>query len=72
MGTDYTNPMAFDVATIRKQIDSGEHCPEGFDPEEVKRWKAVYTCYFNSDYTISHGRRLNKELCVSDPNIHMI
>ena len=53
MGSDFTNPMAFDVDTMRKQIETGAHCPEGFDPEEVKRWKTVYTCYFNSDYTLA-------------------
>ena len=72
MGSDFTNPMVFDQAALRKKIELGEHCPPGVDPEEIKKWKIIYTCYFNSDLTISGGRRVNKEHCVSDPNINML
>ena len=52
MGSDFTNPMVFDQAALRKKIEEGEHCPPGVNSIEMKRWMMIYTCYFNSDLTI--------------------
>ena len=38
----------------------------------VKEWRSVYTTYFNKEFTIAEGRRVAKDKCVSNPNIHLI
>jgi signal recognition particle subunit SEC65 len=35
--------------------------------EELKSWKAIYLCYFNSELSVKEGRRLPKKLCVRNP-----
>ena len=35
--------------------------------EELKGWKSLYLCYFNSSYSLKKGRRLPKYLCVDNP-----
>jgi signal recognition particle subunit SEC65 len=35
--------------------------------EEMKSWKTLYLCYFNSELSVKQGRRLPKYLCVKNP-----
>jgi hypothetical protein len=35
--------------------------------EELKSYKAVYLCYFNSELSAKQGRRLPLKLCVKNP-----
>jgi hypothetical protein len=35
--------------------------------EELKGWKSLYMCYFNSNFSAKQGRRLPKYLCVQNP-----
>ena len=35
--------------------------------EDLKTWKSLYLCYFNSKLSIKQGRRLPKYLCVVNP-----
>jgi signal recognition particle subunit SEC65 len=35
--------------------------------EEMKSWKSLYLCYFNSELSVKEGRRLPKYLCVKNP-----
>lgn len=35
--------------------------------DEVKDWKTFYLVYFNSEKSVSQGRRLPQKLCVKNP-----
>jgi hypothetical protein len=35
--------------------------------DEVKQWKSIYLCYFNSDKSIAEGRRMPLSMCVKNP-----
>jgi len=70
METDFTNPMVFDVKSVKEQekevkMDLGE----GVD---VKKWNIIYPCYFDKNKTLVEGRRLPKENCIEEPNIHIL
>ena len=41
-------------------------------PPESKKWRCVYATYFDKSLTIKEGRRLPKEMCLDNPNIHLI
>jgi len=46
--------------------------PPDISLEEYKKWKCLYVTYFNKNLSIAEGRRVNKEFCVEDPNVHML
>ena len=70
METDFTNPMVFDVKSIKEQ--EKEMKVELGDDVDVTKWRSIYPCYFDKNKTIQEGRRLPKENCIEDPNIHVI
>ena len=46
--------------------------PPGLSQDVVKTWVSVYTTYFNADLSFNEGRRVKKDLCAENPNIHML
>jgi signal recognition particle subunit SEC65 len=38
----------------------------------LKKWKTIYTTYFNKNLTVSEGRRLSLDKCVENPNVHLL
>ena len=52
MDTDYLNPMLFNVVAMKEKYANGEHLPSDLSVEEVKKWKSVYTTYFNKNLSI--------------------
>ena len=53
METDFSNPMIFDQKVIK---DNGKsNIPQEMN---LKKWKTIYTTYFNKTLTVSEGRRL--------------
>ena len=70
METDISNPMVFDVNGIKKKQD--DTIGGGIGGHEVKKWNSVYTTYYNKNLTLKEGRRVPKELCLENPNIHFI
>ena len=71
METDFTNPMVFDVNDMRRRQEAGEHLKTA-TVDEVKKWRCVYTTYFNKSLTIKEGRRVGVEKCIEDPNVYML
>lgn len=35
--------------------------------DELKSWKSIYLCYFNSELSYKQGRRLPTKFCVKNP-----
>ena len=40
------------------------------DDVDIKTWRCIYPCYFDKNKTIAEGRRLPKENCIENPNVH--
>ena len=72
MDVDVTNPMLFDVSAMKKKYENGEHLSGGLTVEQVKKWKSVYTTYFNSALSLKEGRRVHQDKCCENPNINML
>ena len=64
--------MVFNVPAAKEKEKNGEHLPADITLEEYRKWKCLYVTYFNKSLSLADGRRANKELCVDDPNVHMI
>ena len=72
MDTDVMNPMMFDLTAMKKKYENGEHVPAGFTFEEVKKWRCLYTTYFDANLSIKEGRRVATDKCAEKPNVHML
>ena len=70
METDFTNPMVFDVKSIKEQ--EKEMKVKLDDDVDVQKWKSIYPIYFDKNKSIAEGRRLPKENCIEEPNIHVL
>ena len=69
---DMSDPMLFDVPGMKKRYEEGHHLPAGVTPEEVKKWRTIYTTYFDSTLSIQDGRRVGLDKCCENPNVHML
>ena len=72
MDIDVMNPMLFDINVMKKKYENGEHLPSNITVEEVKKWKSIYTTYFDAKLSIKEGRRVGVDKCAENPNIHML
>jgi len=52
---------------MKQLVDGGSENMLPPSKEEVKDWKTFYLLYFNSEKSVSEGRRLPKNLCVKNP-----
>ena len=68
--TDISNPMMFDQTSMRAKQQ--ERLEQGIDGHECKNWKSVYTTYFDKNLSIKEGRRIQKDLCLDNPNVHLL
>ena len=72
METDILNPMLFDVSGNKKRYEYGEHLMKDVTVEEVKKWKTVYTTYFDATLSIKEGRRVGVDKCAENINVHIL
>lgn len=52
---------------MKRLVDGGVDILLPPSKEELKSWKSLYLCYFNSELSYKQGRRLPLYLCVKNP-----
>ena len=52
---------------MKKLVEGGATSIMPPSKEEASEWKGVYLCYFNSDFSIKHGRVMGKKYCIKNP-----
>ena len=55
------------LAYMKKLVEGGATSIMPPSKEEASEWKGVYLCYFNSDFSIKHGRVMGKKYCIKNP-----
>ena len=68
---DYTNPMMFDQNEVIRQYEDNVR-KMGLELDEVKKWRSIYTTYFNNTFSIKEGRRVAADKGSPNPNINML
>ena len=52
---------------MKQLIEEGAEALIPPSEDEVKEWKAIYLSYFNSEFSVKHGRALPLKYCVKNP-----
>ena len=55
------------MAYMKQLVEGGVDLVLPPSKEELKSWKSVYLCYFNSELSYKQGRRMPLNFCVKNP-----